>query len=77
MNKEITFKTMNEIVKPLPDDWDPSNKLAAFEKAMDTSTFWTGLVYRDERETIHDRLTALEERVGRYRDLDQLLDRFR
>ncbi|HOX24931.1 MAG TPA: thiamine pyrophosphate-dependent enzyme [Candidatus Krumholzibacteria bacterium] len=77
MNKEITFKTMNEIVKPLPDDWDPTNKLAAFEKAMDTGTFWTGLVYREERETIHDRLDAIGERVGRYQDLTELLKRFR
>ena len=72
MNKQITFKTMGEIVKPLPEDWDPTNKLAALEKATDTGTFWTGLVYKEERDTIHKRLDSLEERVGRYDSLGDL-----
>jgi 2-oxoglutarate ferredoxin oxidoreductase subunit beta len=77
MNKQITFKTMGEIVKPLPEDWDPSNKLAAMEKALDTGTFWTGMVYKEERDTIHDRLDALEERVGHYEGLAKLLDKYK
>ncbi len=76
MNKQVTFKTMSEVVKPLPDDWDSSNRLAAMEKAMDTDTFWTGIVYQKERATIHDRIAALEERVGRYDDLNQLFDNY-
>ncbi len=45
--------------------------------AMDEDTFWTGLVYKDERPTIHDRLTALEERVGRYDGLPDLLKQYK
>lgn len=77
MNREVTFKTMNEIVKPLPEDWDPSNRLRAMEIAMDTQTFWTGLVYREERETMDQRLDALEKRVGRYKDLGELFTHYK
>ncbi len=77
MNKQITFKTMNEIVKPLPDDWDTSNRLAAMEKALDEDTFWTGLVYQDERPTINDRLDSLEEKLGRYDGLSELLGQYK
>ncbi len=77
MNREVTFKTMNEIVKPLPDDWDPSDRLRAMEIAMDTGTFWTGIVYRDKRDTIHERLEALEKRVGRYEGLPELFAHYK
>lgn len=77
MNREVTAKTMNEIVKPLPDDWDTSNRLRGMEIAMDTSTFWTGIVYRQERETINDRLEALEKRSGRYQGLPELFAQYK
>jgi 2-oxoglutarate/2-oxoacid ferredoxin oxidoreductase subunit beta len=77
MNREVTFKTMNEIVKPLPEDWDTSDRLRGMEIAMDTSTFWTGIVYRDQRETINDRLEALEQRSGRYDGLPDLLAQYK
>ena len=77
MNKQITFATMKDIVKPLPEDWDTSNRLAAMEKAMDPDTFWTGLVYKDERDTINDRLDAIEKRVGQYDGLPDLLAQFK
>jgi 2-oxoglutarate/2-oxoacid ferredoxin oxidoreductase subunit beta len=77
MNRDITFKTMNEIVKPLPEDWDTSDRLRGMEIAMDTSTFWTGIVYRDRRDTMNERLDALEQRVGRYEGLPDLLAQYK
>ena len=75
-NKQITFKTMNEIVKPLPEDWDRSNRLAAMEKALDTDSYWTGVVYQDQRPTIHQRIEEITERVGRYDNFKELIDQF-
>jgi 2-oxoglutarate ferredoxin oxidoreductase subunit beta len=77
MNKQITFQTMKELVKPLPEDWDPGNKLEAIKMAMDTSTFWTGVVYREQRDTIHERLDGIIERVGQYDGLGDLLSRYK
>lgn len=72
MNKQITFKTMNEIVEPLPEDWDTSDRAKAMEMALDTSKFRTGIVYRDERPTIHKRLDELEERAGLYDHMGEM-----
>lgn len=77
MNKQVTFKTMNEIVKPLPDDWDTSNRLKGMEIAMDTGTFHTGIVFKEERPTINDRLDELEARSGRYDDIGGLFAKFK
>jgi 2-oxoglutarate ferredoxin oxidoreductase subunit beta len=76
MNKQITFKTMNEIVKPLPEDWDTSDRVSCFAKALDTSTFWTGVFYRDQRPTMSERLEKLPERSGRYEHLSELLEKY-
>ncbi|MEZ4386623.1 MAG: thiamine pyrophosphate-dependent enzyme [Candidatus Krumholzibacteriia bacterium] len=77
MNKQITFKTMNDIVQPLPDDWDTSNRLKGMEIAMDTATFYTGIVYKEERPTIHERLDELETRSGHYESIGGLFDKFK
>ena len=78
MNKQITFKTMNKVVKLLPDDWDTSNRLKEMEMAMDTSTFYTGIVYEDKRDTIHTRLDQMAERAGgRYNDLGELFQQYK
>lgn len=77
MNMDITFETMNAIVKPLPEDWDASNRLRGMEIAMDTGSFWTGVVYREERDTINDRLEALEKRVGLYSGLPELFAQYK
>lgn len=77
MNKQITFNSMKEIVKDLPEDYDPSNRLQAMEYALDLQNFWTGVFYRNERPTLQDRLDQLNERAGRYRDLNELMNRFK
>jgi hypothetical protein len=68
---------MNEIVKPLPDDWDTSNRLKGMEIAMDTGTFHTGIVFKEDRPTINDRLDELEARSGRYDDIGGLFAKFK
>jgi 2-oxoglutarate ferredoxin oxidoreductase subunit beta len=77
MNKQITFNSMKEIVKELPEDHDPANRLKAMEYALDEQNFWTGVFYRKERPTLQDRLDHLEERAGRYKDLNELMTRFK
>ncbi|MDY0109053.1 MAG: thiamine pyrophosphate-dependent enzyme [Candidatus Krumholzibacteria bacterium] len=77
MNREVTAKTMNEIVKPLPAGWDKSDRLRGMEIAMDTATFWTGVVYQERRESMDERFAAMEQRVGRYKDLHELFAHYK
>jgi 2-oxoglutarate ferredoxin oxidoreductase subunit beta len=77
MNKQITFNTMKEIVKELPEDYDPANRLKAMEYALDEQNFWTGVFYQNDRPTLQDRYDHLVERAGRYKDLNDLMSRFK
>lgn len=76
-NKQVTFKTFNDLVKELPEDHDPANRVKAMEYALDRSTLWTGVFYREARPTMQDRVADIQKRAGRYRDLNELFDSFR
>ena len=77
MNKQITFSSMKEIVKDLPEDHDPSNRLKAMEYALDTQTFWTGVFYQQQRSTLQERWEQLEKRAGRYENVNELVEKYK
>lgn len=76
MNMDVTFESMKEIYEPLPEDYDTGNRLAAFDKALDTSKLWTGIFYQEQRPTLQDRMDNLVERAGTYESLSELLNKF-
>ena len=77
MNKQITFSSMKEIVKDLPEDHDPSNRLKAMEYALDTETFWTGVFYQQQRSTLQERWEQLKKRAGRYENVNELVEKYK
>ncbi len=78
MNRQVTFESMKQLYAELPEDHDPTSRVGALERALDTSRLWTGLFYREERTTIHDRVEELEERAGGpYKDLGELLAHYK
>ncbi len=76
-NKDVTFKHLNDLVQEIPAEHDTSDRLKAMELALDPQTLWTGVFYQQERPTIHARFEELEQRIGLYDDMHQLLDQFR
>jgi len=76
-NKDVTFKTFQELCLEIPASHDPTDKLQAMALALDTSKLWTGVFYNVERPTIESRLLDIEKRTGRYKGLSELLDQFR
>ena len=76
-----TYKIWSKQVRQLPDDHDPTDRQAAFARALDTSTIWLGVFYRNERPTYEEMLQA---RIDKLRSddlsdnerLQQLIDSF-
>jgi 2-oxoglutarate ferredoxin oxidoreductase subunit beta len=54
-----TYSHYREAVVDLPADHDPSDKLAAFALALDTSRIYTGVYYQERRPTFGERIEAL------------------
>ncbi|NTW15754.1 MAG: 2-oxoacid ferredoxin oxidoreductase [Candidatus Moranbacteria bacterium] len=67
-NKQNTYQWFKEHTCPVPDDHDPSDRVAAFRLALETDMMPLGVLYRnDSRELYEDRLgiteTPLHERT--------------
>ena len=61
-NKTNTFQWYNKRVYKLAEDYDPSNKISAMEKAMEWELrIPTGILYRQEKQTFNDKLDFLRE----------------
>jgi 2-oxoglutarate ferredoxin oxidoreductase subunit beta len=71
-----TYSHYRESVVDLPEEHDSSDKMAAMAKALDTSVFYTGLFYKEDRPTFDERMNAMR-RPSDERHLDGLLDRFK
>jgi len=65
-----TYKIWSKQVRQLPDDHDPTSREAAFARALDTSTIWLGVFYRNERPTYEQ---VLQARIDKLR-ADELSD---
>ena len=59
-----TYQNLGMQVRDLPEDHDPSDRLAAMRLAMDDAAPALGLYYREERPTLGDALDSLVEKAG-------------
>jgi 2-oxoglutarate ferredoxin oxidoreductase subunit beta len=59
-----TYSNLGMQVRDLPEDHDPSDRLAAMREAMHDATPALGLYFREERPTLGDALDGLVEKAG-------------
>ena len=52
----IDMKGLRSMLTPLPDDYDPRNRIRAYEYAYNKEQFYTGIFYQEERPTVEDYL---------------------
>lgn len=71
-----TYSHYREMVTDLPEDHDPSDRIAALALASDTSRMHTGVFFKEHRPTFGDRMTTMRSVVGEGQ-LGELLDRFK
>lgn len=63
-NKTNTFKWFKENIYILPQDYDPTDKTRAFEKALESHPFPIGVIYKSTaKATLEDTLRA-ESKIG-------------
>lgn len=54
-----TYDLWREIAEPLPEEHDPSDRAAAFARALETDRGYMGLFYRQERPSFEDQISQL------------------
>jgi 2-oxoglutarate ferredoxin oxidoreductase subunit beta len=72
------FSILREITPPLPEGYDPKDKLAAYKYAEDPEKLWLGIFYESQEPTLGDKFDAIAGKAAAKgkATLDGLLDRF-
>lgn len=72
------FKKAKETCVPLPESYDPTNKVEAFKVAEEQEKKYIGVIYRENRPTFGDRLDELQKKAAgdKQYTLDGILDQY-
>ncbi len=54
----MEFKKLQEILQPLPEDYDKTDKMKAMQAAYSKSPVYTGIFYEIQRKSLNDHLNA-------------------
>ncbi len=60
-NKNVTFKSVSQIIADIPEDHDYTDRMKAMELALAKDKLYLGLFYKSEEPTLEDKL-GLHER---------------
>lgn len=63
-NKTNTFKWFKENVYLLPSDYNPEDKVKAFEKSLESHPFPIGVIYKSVQKTILEDVLREESNIG-------------
>lgn len=72
-NKNVTFKSVSQLIEPIPEDHDPTDRVAAMEIAMANEKIYTGIIYNVTKPTLEQKLD-LEARSHERGDTTAKLD---
>ncbi len=72
-----TYDHYREITRPLPDDHDPADRLRAMALAMETSTQYLGIFYRDPERPIYTQRTEAVQAKAPPTTLDAIFEQLK
>jgi len=77
----LGYDHLRDVVRPIPEDHDPTDKMNAFQLAYDTEFIYTGVFYKNQKPTLDERLTKLIDQAvsvehNKRMTVEQLLTRF-
>lgn len=78
-NKNVTFKSVSQLVEDIPEDHDPTDRMKAMELALNKDKIYLGTFYQSEEPSLEDKL-GLQDRYAMKIDstarMNDLLERF-
>jgi 2-oxoglutarate ferredoxin oxidoreductase subunit beta len=60
---QVDFKYFESKMKPLPESFDPADRLDAFRYALDAETIWSGIFRRDIRPTYESLMADVSHKA--------------
>ncbi len=62
-NDRITFDSIKERIAYVPDDHDVTDRLSGIKLALETGHYYTGVIYKQERPTLHEKLQEVQDKA--------------
>lgn len=59
-NDKITYDSIKEKIRPIPENHDLSDRIAAMKLVFEIGTYYTGVIYKQERPTLEDKLNEVK-----------------
>ncbi len=78
-NKNVTFKSVSQILDYVPEDHDPSDRVKAMELAMISDKLYIGTFFKTDEPTLEQKLNLTERYQNRgnmKEKMDALLSRY-
>lgn len=61
-NEKISFDSVKERVRQVPDDHDTTDLVSGFRLVFEPDTYYTGLIYKKERPTLSEKLGEVKDK---------------
>ena len=71
-----TYARFKEITVSIPEDHDPSDRVAATKLALETNVQYLGVFYEEERGSHHSHVDEVQDKAGDGFSLEDMLKRF-
>jgi len=71
-----TYARFKETTAPIPEDHNPTDRMAALKLAMATDVQYLGVFYQEEQMTHHARVDQVRRKAGSDFSLEDLVKRF-
>lgn len=78
-NKNVTFKSVSQVLEDIPEDHDPSDRMKAIELAMVSDKLYIGTFFKTDEPTMEQKLNLTEryQNQGNMKEkMDALLARY-
>lgn len=62
-NDKITFESIKERLAYVPEDHDVTDRLAGMKLAMESGHYYTGVIYKQERPTLQEKLQEVQDKA--------------
>lgn len=62
-NNKVTYESIKEHIIPIPDGHDVTDRIAGMHLVLQPGTYYTGIIYKQERPTLADKLNEVEAKA--------------
>ena len=73
----LPYSKLKEIVKPLPEDHDTSDKMAAFKYAYSDESMYTGVFYKQQKTSLEERLQEVFKTAETSKTTSEIMAEFK